>query len=90
MSTVLLNVRLDADLKKQAEELFSDFGMTMTTAVNVFLRQAVREQALPFTVSRERPNAELRAAMEEGERIAHDPNAPTYHSMDELKASLEA
>ncbi len=52
MSTTNITIRMDAELKKQAEELFSDLGMNLTTAFTVFAKQAVREQKLPFEVSR--------------------------------------
>lgn len=41
------NIKIDPELKQQAQKLFSELGMDMTTAVNIFLRQAVREQAIP-------------------------------------------
>lgn len=43
--------RVDADLKKQAAELYESLGMNLNTAINVFLRQSVREQRMPFTPS---------------------------------------
>ena len=46
-----LNIKIDRDLKGQADELFNAMGMTLTTAVNVFVRQAVKEQAIPFIIS---------------------------------------
>lgn len=52
MSTSNITIRMDSELKKQAEELFSDLGMNLTTAFTVFAKQAVREQKLPFVVSR--------------------------------------
>ena len=51
--TAIINVKTDAELKKQAESLFSDLGMNMTTALNVFLRQAVRENRIPFEITRD-------------------------------------
>ncbi len=44
------NIKIDPELKKEAQKLFSELGMDMTTAVNIFLRQAVKEQAIPFRV----------------------------------------
>lgn len=44
------NIKIDPEVKKQAQKLFSDLGMDMTTAVNIFLRQAIKEQAIPFRV----------------------------------------
>ena len=48
MATTNVTIRMDEELKKQAEELFADLGMNMTTAIVTFTKQAVREQALPF------------------------------------------
>lgn len=64
MATTNITIRMDADLKKQAEELFSDLGMNLTTAFTVFAKQAVREQKLPFTISRAY-NAETVKAIED-------------------------
>ena len=51
MSTTSLNIRTDVEIKRQAEELFSEFGLNMTTAVNMFLRQVVRNKAIPLELS---------------------------------------
>ena len=50
MSTINVNIRVDEEIERQAEKLFSEFGFDMTTAVNVFLRQSIREQAIPFSI----------------------------------------
>lgn len=71
--TTNFSVRMDSDLKKECEALFSELGMNLTTAINVFLRQSLRTGGLPFEVRMERPNKETMAAMLEAERIAHDP-----------------
>lgn len=52
MPTTNVTIRMDTALKKQAEELFSDLGMNLTTAFTVFVKQAVREQQVPFRISR--------------------------------------
>lgn len=49
--TTSVNLRIDKDLKRQAEQLFSELGLNMTTAMNMFLRQSVREHAIPFKVT---------------------------------------
>ena len=63
METITTSIRTDAQLKREADRLFSDLGMNFSTAVNTFLRQAVREQGLPFRPTRDVPNAETLAAM---------------------------
>ena len=91
MNTSLINVRLDASLKQEAEELFSSLGLNMTSAISMFLRQAVREQAIPFRVCKyPQPNATTLAAMREAERLAHDPNAKTFSSVEELLKDLKS
>jgi len=47
-----LNIKIDRDLKAEADRLFNDMGMNLTTAVNVFVRQAVQEKAIPFKIYR--------------------------------------
>ena len=56
MSKVSTNINLDPDLKKSAQELFSDLGMDLSTAVTIFLKQAVLNQGIPFEIKREIPN----------------------------------
>jgi DNA-damage-inducible protein J len=91
MSTSLINVRLDASLKQEAEELFSDLGLNMTSAISMFLRQAVRDQAIPFRVCKyPKPNATTIAAMREAERLAHDPNAKSYTNVEDLLKDLKS
>jgi DNA-damage-inducible protein J len=53
LATQSITVRMDRELKKQAESLFSDLGMNMSTAVNVFIRQSVREGRIPFEVTKD-------------------------------------
>ena len=51
MATINLNLRIDRDIKEQAELLFGELGMTMTTAFNIFVRQSLRQRKIPFEVS---------------------------------------
>ena len=87
--TTNVSIRMDIDLKKEAEDLFSDLGLNMTMAMNMFLRQAVRIQGIPFEISRV-PNAETVAAMSEADRIAYDPNVKGYSDLGELFRDLKA
>ena len=67
MSSVNVTFRVDEELKKQADLLFSELGMNLSTAFNIFLRQSVREQQLPFRVSKNTPNAVTLAALDAAE-----------------------
>jgi DNA-damage-inducible protein J len=83
MSTVVTNIRIDKELKAQATELFNDLGLTLSQAFTVFLKQAILHHGLPFAVTRP-PSKELLEAIKEGEELAHDPNAKTYATPQEL------
>lgn len=83
-----ISIRMDAGLKAAAEELFEDLGMNLSTAFNIFVRQSLREGRIPFTISRDTPNAKTLAAMQEAERIAKDPTVKGYRDVDELFKDL--
>ncbi len=88
MAKTTANISIDAKTKKKAQELFADFGMDLSTAINIFLRQAIRENAIPFTISRNVPNAVTLAAMdsaEKGEDI-YGPFDNVEDVMEELNA----
>jgi DNA-damage-inducible protein J len=92
MTTTNLNIRTDKAVKEQAEQIFSELGLNMTTAVNMFLRTTIREHGIPFELKLDVPNVPnetTAAAIEEGRRLAANPSAPKYSSIDELKAALE-
>ena len=48
MNTVAMNIRVDKNLKEQATELYNDLGLSLSSAINMFLRQSVRENGFPF------------------------------------------
>ena len=85
MSKVSTNISLDADLKKQSQALLADLGLDLTTAVTIFLKQMLREQGIPFKITKNVPNAETTAAMNEAREIAaHPEDYQTYASFDDL------
>ena len=77
MMTTNLNIRIDKDIKEQAEGIFNELGMNMTTAVNIFLRTAIREHGIPFELKLDVPNETTVAAIEEGKKMMSDPLAPS-------------
>lgn len=91
MSTANLSFRVDAELKKAAESCLDEMGMNMSTAINIYLKQIVKCRAIPFVISASPlPNAATLAAIEEGERIAHDSNVKGYHDMPGLIEALNS
>lgn len=85
-----INVRVDDDVKKAASAVFSDIGLDMSTAINMFLHQAIMHDGLPFEAKRV-PNAETLAALEELRRIqAGEQRAKVYTDVHKMFEELNA
>lgn len=90
MAKISTSISIDADVKAQAQELFADLGLDLSTAINIFLRQSVRENRIPFTIQREVPNGDTVAAMREAEETAKSPSAyKRYASFSDLLREVE-
>ena len=87
-TTTNISIRMDSELKAQADALFAELGMNLSTAFNIFVRQSLREGGIPFEIKLEQPNKETVAAMLEAEKIAKDPNVKHYTNLDELFEDL--
>ena len=90
MATTPTQIRIDADIKKQATDLFSNLGLDMSGAVNIFLRQCILRGGLPFAVELPKYNQATLEAMAEARRISANPDVKGFTDMAELKAALEA
>ena len=89
MATVPTQVRIDENLKKQATELFSQLGIDMSSAMNIFLKQCVMRGGLPFEVVIPQYKPEVIEAMEEAKWISKDPNAKLYTSFYDALEDLD-
>lgn len=89
MDSVNLNIRTDKEVKVSAEKLFAALGLNMSTAVNMFLRQAIRENGIPFEVTLNTPNQTTVDAIAEGRALAKDEAVEGYTSMDALRKALD-
>lgn len=87
MSTTNINIRTDSDVKKQAQELFAELGLDLTTAVNIFLRKSIRYGGLPFDVTMDIPNeTTVKAINNSDNEEVYGP----FHTIDELREALDA
>lgn len=87
MPKVSTNVSLDADLKKAGQELYADLGMDLSTAFTIFLKQSLRVQGIPFAVTRDNPNAETAAALNEYFTMKAHPEK--YKRYSSFKAAID-
>lgn len=87
--TTNLNIRTDKNIKDQAEEIFNQLGLNMTTAINMFLRTAIRENGIPFELKLDTPNNNTKSAIEEGRKLFNDDSVKGYNSIKELRDALD-
>lgn len=80
-----INLRIDKSLKKQAEELFESFGLNMTSAINMFLKQAVREQSIPFKIT---SNDAYNFNVQNSLKVTESGSTAAYFSATDVKSSL--
>ncbi|WP_295095701.1 type II toxin-antitoxin system RelB/DinJ family antitoxin [uncultured Catenibacterium sp.] len=88
-NTTNVSIRMDTELKARADALFSELGINLTTAFNIFVRQSLREGGIPFKITIEQPNKETIAAMLEAKRIAKDSSVKGYNDLNKLFDDLK-
>lgn len=87
-----MSIRLSDDDKHEADNLFKKLGITTNSAINMFIKQSIRMQSLPFTPSLEVPNKKLMSALEESEIIMQELKSDKrkgYTSEDSLFEALD-
>ncbi|MBQ2837063.1 MAG: type II toxin-antitoxin system RelB/DinJ family antitoxin [Peptococcaceae bacterium] len=89
MATTSMNIRMDTEVKRKAQMIFAELGMDTTTAVNLFLRQVIRTQSIPFELKAELPNEETMEAIEEVRMMKQNPSmGKRYQDVDTMMEDL--
>jgi len=88
MSTTTLNVRVEEELKKQADAVFAELGLNMSSALNIFLHEAVRYGGIPFALRIEKPNASTSSAIDDVNKKRN--LSDSFSSIDALMDELNA
>jgi DNA-damage-inducible protein J len=88
MAQTNINIRMDEELKKNVEKIFSELGLTTSSAFNVFAKAVVRERRIPFELSLNIPNAETLAAIDDAENNRN--MSKPYNSVESLMEDLNA
>lgn len=89
MQTVQTQIRLDPKIKADANNLFKELGLDMSTAVNIFLRQCLIHEGLPFQVNQKKKLKKLLKSMDEAENLLKDPKAKAHDTVEDLVKDLE-
>ena len=93
--TTNLSIRMDRDLKNEADQVFNSLGMNLTTAITVFVKQAVMQKKIPFEIALstgENKNLSLQDAMAASERIWQNSiqNNTDKMTLEEINAEIAA
>jgi len=94
--TTNLSIRIDRELKDEADQVFNSLGMNLTTAITVFVRQAVRQKKIPFEITlfpeNEGKGVSMRDAMAASERIWQNSvqNGTDRMTPEEIDAEIAA
>ena len=87
-TTVSFSVRTDPVLKKQVDLFLENVGMSMSTAINLYLRKIVMEQRIPFDISLPQLSPESQAALREAEELKKPGVGKVFKTVDELREDL--
>ena len=87
MSKVSTNISIDAETKAKAQVMLADLGMDLSTAVNIFLKQMLREGGIPFAITKEVPNKITLDAMREAQEMLRSPEK--YKSYTDVDSMME-
>ena len=87
--TTNLNIRTEKEIKEKSDRIFAELGLTMTSAINMFLRATIRENGIPFSLKLDVPNETTKEAIEEGRKMAYDKNEKSFSSIEDLRKELD-
>ncbi len=89
--TSAINIQVDSETKKQATSILNDLGLNMSTAINIFLRQVIKKDGIPFEITNSKPSKEMIKALKETDDIISGKVlAKGYRNMDELFKDLDS
>ena len=88
--TTPTQIRIEENTKKQAVELLEGLGLNLSDAVNIFLRQMILQNGIPFEIKYPEYKSEVIEAMEEAKRISRDSSVKGYPDIDELLDELNS
>lgn len=87
--TSSLNVNVNAETKKEASKVLDELGLNMTTAINIYLKQIVKHNGIPFEVKNSVPNHKLKKALKETDKIIKGKvNSKAYSSAEDLMKDI--
>ena len=80
-----INIRVDSNVKNRAQEVFSALGLDMTSAINIFLRQAIRKNGIPFELIADEPQKKARQFGRFRGKMREADDHDWFESLDDFK-----
>lgn len=91
MAQTNVSIRMDNELKESFEHLCNEMGLTMSSAINVFVKKVVRDCRIPFEIGVPKPNEETLAAIREVQEMKKKPAlGKAYSDVDSMMKELLA
>jgi len=88
--TSLLQIRIDKEKKEQAQEVFKNLGMSLTTGINIFLSAVLRERGIPFRLHEDESNKILnKEALKKLKQGYEDIEKGAVYTLEEVKSHLK-
>ena len=89
--TDTLNIRIEPELKREAEKTLDDLGMNIADAVTIFLKQVVLTESIPFNIKKPKYNDETLEAIKEALEIIKNPDKyKSFNNVEELMEELNS
>jgi len=90
MKDELIQIRIDHESKEEAERIITEMGLTLSSAIQLFLAQVIQKQEIPFKIVAHRPNWRTRFAIKETEKmIKHPERYKSYITHEALVKEIE-
>ncbi len=86
MSTTIINIKTDIKIKQQAQKVSADLGLSLSGAINAFLRQMIRDKKVYFSLDESNPSEDLLKALEEAKL---DRKRRKHHSFKNNREALD-
>ena len=90
ITTTNISIRMDSKLKEEAEKLFNQLGMNLSTAFNIFVRQSLREKRIPFAIYCDIPNLVTRNAIKEADNLINNKDSKKFSNIDNFFDNLDS
>lgn len=89
MNSTVINIKTDVKIKKEAQKITADLGLSLSSAINGFLRQLIRDKSIAFTLNEDNPSGYLISAIKESKADRKNGNFHSFKNNEEAISFLD-